>query len=299
MSGSTRKSGVQPSVLNQFFDKPPSSQRRPRGNQERGAPISGFGASKRASLTDQRALKTPSEDGGLGGAFGRADYKNDINLPRTEAQKVLQRAVDDRAEDEIYVVVPEKYTIAGVVPPTNKKLKIPKVENEYLMSPQQRRELAQFELKKQEAVKLQRKAKGDKDRMIDLMRTQYPNGVIGMDQVEPKYGERISNVYADKVDASKRSYARAVAAQEERKKNIVANSDSLQRRGYSFIHQTGDAPIQKSIAGRRGKGVQPSNDTHSRLFAREEYKHNPVRAEALRQQDMRGRQYDILTGIRR
>lgn len=298
-----RKTGVRPSVLEQFYDAPPasSSQRRSRsktGRNQQGS--KGFGSADRGSLNDQRALKTVDPHGKLGGAFGRADFDGeDICLPRTEAQKILKRDVDDRKDDEIYVVVPEHYTIGGVVPPTNKKMKIPKLENEYLMTPQQRRELNLYDVKKNEAVKLQRKARADKQRMLDLMHTQYPDGVIGLGSVEPKYGERIPNPYGHKVKAAATAHERAVAAQEARKQNIVAKSDSLQRRGYTFLQQTGDAPIQQTIAGRRGAGVQPSNDTHSRLFERQEYTHNPARAAVLRQHETRGRSYDPITGVAR
>ena len=111
-----RKKGVRPSTLAQFFDTPQQSspQRSQRGGSSR--PTGLGGTSKRASLTDKRQLSTPEEYGSLGGAFDRADFKNDVYLPRTEAQNILHRAVDDRADDEIYVVVPEHYTIAGVVP---------------------------------------------------------------------------------------------------------------------------------------------------------------------------------------
>eukprot|EP00750_Incisomonas_marina_P014690 INCI17798.2.p1 GENE.INCI17798.2~~INCI17798.2.p1 ORF type:complete len:306 (+),score=53.30 INCI17798.2:323-1240(+) len=301
-----RKTGVRPSVLEQFYDAPPassSSQRRSRtqkigsrkqqGNQ-------GFGSAERGSLNDQRALKTVDPHGKLGGAFGRADFDGEeVCLPRTEAQKILKREVDDRKDDEIYVVVPEHYTIGGVVPPTNEKMKVPKLENEYLMTPQQRRELNLYHVKKNEAAKLQRKARADKHRMLDLMRMQYPDGVIGLGSVEPKYGERIPNPYGQKVQAAASAHERAVAAQEARKQNIVAKSDSLQRRGYTFLQQTGDAPIQQTIAGRKGAGVQPSNNTHSRLFERQEYTHNPARAAVLRQHETRGRSYDPITGVAR
>ena len=301
-----RGKGVRPSSLAQFFDAPPQQESRAqqrrayarstRGSGGAGAPNT-FGASNRVGLNEQRMLKQVTEDDGLGGTFGRADYKNDICLPRTEAQKILHRDSYDLAEDEIYVVVPEKFTIAGVTSPTNKKMKVPKVKNEYLMTPKERREFAEFELKQKEAVKLQQTAKSDKVRMVQLMKTQYKDGVIGMEKVEPKYGDPHPNVYKDKYHAATKKFERAVKAQESRKKHIVANSDSLQRRGYQFIHQTGDAPIQGAIAAKKAGGLPQPRDTHSRLFARETYKHNPVRAAALQQQETRGRSYDLISGI--
>ena len=295
-------------MLDQFFDAPASSSQQQRGTrrgnqQQRGASAGGgyFGSAKRTDLNDQTMLNTPSEHGKLGGAFGRANVADDhINLPRTEAQKILHRDNYSRNDDEIFVVVPEHYTIAGVVPPTNKVLKVPKVSNPYLMTPKQRREFSQFERKKLEADKLARKARMDKQRMLDLMKTQFPGGVIGMEQVEPKYGERIANPYKAERDAAASSYQRAVAAQAARKQHIVKNSDSLQRRGYNFVQQTGKAPIQGAIAARKGAGAgRPQHDTHNRLFARDEYKHNPDRAARLLQHDTRGRNFDLITGVRR
>ena len=299
-----RKLGVQPNVLQQFYDTPAAASQRPArgsGNQQQQTAPGYFGSSKRTDLTDaQVVLATPEENGKLGGAFGRADFKNDINLPRTEAQRILQRDSYDRKPDEIFVVVPEHYTIAGVVPPTNKVLKVPQIDNPFLMTPQQRREFSEFELKQREAVKIDRTARSDRTRMLGIMKTSYPNGVIGMESVEPKYGERTANPYADKVQQAAASHERAVQAQEARKGNIVTNSDGLQRRGYTFLQQTGDAPPQGAIAARKAPGAaQPQLDTHARLFERNEWTHNPARAEVLRQHDTRGKNYDLITGVAR
>jgi hypothetical protein len=265
----------------------------------RSGPTGLGGTSNRSDIVkDKVVLSVPTEEGRMGGPFGRADFRAEtVNLPKTEAQRILHHDEDDRlAPDEIYVIVPERWTIGGVLSPTNAKMKVPKIDNEYLMPPKLQKEYTTYLLKKAEAEKLKRCAIADKARMLGIMKMAYPTGVIGIENVSTEFGTPAPNVYAARTDSAAQQFERARAAREARMQQIVANSDTLQRRGFSFIQQTGDAPPQRTLAARKAQGLPQDNDTHSRLFARDEWKHNPARAAQLRQQDVRGRGYDLITG---
>jgi len=241
------------------------------------------------------AQKLPHEN--LGGSFARSHYNGDIYLPKSEDQKLVEKVKAEAATGEIFVVKPEHFTIGGVVPPTTVKIKQPEVANEYLMPPKLRRQVQRFQIRKEHVARVSQRARNDKKRMIDIMRNQYRDGVIGFDKMHAASGVHAGRIYADRVEKQTKLVAKKDKEVQQRTQVIAQRTTGKLKHGFDFMVDALKAPTAARIVCAKGGGsAKPQLNTHDRLFSRKQYTWNKARADRLGGIDNRGKAYNIVTG---
>lgn len=232
-----------------------------------------------------------------------------LMVPQSEAERCYESAPEvGDSERETLAIEEERFAVSGVVKPTPVVLKKPEVNNEFLMLPRQRKELQDYEIEQQKARSLCRRARADRKRMLDLMQSHHPTGVLGMQEVAangekdgaPGTTDRGTDVYLQikrreeaKKDRLDQSMARVQAT-------TVQWTDGMARRGYHFLSfEPEHATVEDKVAGMRGISHRPAlsvKESRERLFKGDEPHVNVNRLEYLQSKDRGGKAYNILNG---
>lgn len=174
-----------------------------------------------------------------------------------------------------------------------------------LITPQERRNIHEFEKKTLMAKQLFRKAQADRARAMDALRHRYPNGVLGIDSPN----NMDSSIYGDRARQLDRVRAKTAEAHKRRSDAISFHSDSRVRRGFDIISlkesqsagqlQTVDEiELRNDVApmfqSKRRVETAPgkNHNTHQRLFARDF-----IRPKGVRRNQANMRKFDIVTGV--
>ncbi|GBG32410.1 Hypothetical Protein FCC1311_086352 [Hondaea fermentalgiana] len=171
-----------------------------------------------------------------------------------------------------------------------------------LITPQERRLVHEFEKKTKMAEQLFRKAQSDRARALEVLRTRYPNGVLGVDS--PNNLE--SSIYGHRAEQLERVRAQTAEVRKRRADKIAYLSDSRVSRGFDLLTlETVPGDGGEDNGSEQARGVLPmfqsrhrvesapgrNHNTHQRLFAREF-----IRPRGVRRNKALMRDFDIVTG---
>mmetsp|Transcript_4679 Transcript_4679/g.6428 ORF Transcript_4679/g.6428 Transcript_4679/m.6428 type:complete len:376 (+) Transcript_4679:129-1256(+) len=251
------------------------------------------------------------EGHGMDGIFGHNPRGRTI--PRTLEQEVVnhagkgvstQQIVQDPNEKAGVVVAdsPRFLGTKGVHVPAARALEVPEIvgragpqADQVLLTPAERRELLEYEKMRRKGLKLVKKAEGDERRMVQLMRARHPQGVLAVDSASNPNSE----VYKEKYLKERSMEDRRQRHCENRRQNLKTLAKASERIGYDpFSHneQWEDTRNQthKFLQTKQGRPVPL--DTHDRVFGQVAPTLNPARTQNIRNQDLGGKAYNIVSG---
>lgn len=175
-----------------------------------------------------------------------------------------------------------------------------------LLTPQERRELNNFEAKMHRGVRILKKAEHQKLRLEHLIKARYPHGALNVDSqvnpdtalfTEPRAKQEARDT-RDSIHAERRR---------ERQDHIIGKPEH--RFGFDplkYVSESSDvsatstssATSSQNMMQRKGRGkCRPSGndcDTHARIFRSEEASPRPMRTRALVNHLHGGKVYDIV-----
>jgi len=268
-----------------------------------------------ATITRPNGMAGPRvielEGHGVDGIFGHNPVGRPI--PRTDEQKIVQftgqashvaDVVRDPSRPEGAILVEDAHFrgTKGITMPVAKAVVVPEVvkragpqADQALLTPAERRELMEFEKQRRVGERLQKKAEADKRRLVQLMLARHPQGVLHVDSLSNPnsevYGERCQEQIAQQM---KEEYRKEMRRQELKK-----ISEANERIGYNpFQHnEDWEDPQNKMHQFLQTKAGRTSQfDTHDRIFGQTTPSLNPKRTENIRNQDLGGKQYNLVTG---
>lgn len=158
-----------------------------------------------------------------------------------------------------------------------------------LCTPSQRLEALELEVAAHRALAVERRTFGQSRRLVALMRARHPDGVLGSDSMANPHlrGDGGAAGRKAEIEAQDRRHA------DKRRDNIARHTASV---GY--------APFQRDptfVTAQKQSYIQarachpPYADTHLRIFQKREVVFNPDRTQRLRDYDLNGKHYNIVT----
>ena len=158
------------------------------------------------------------------------------------------------------------------------------------MAPAERRAALEFEVKRQRAAKTIRSAEMQSRRLTQYMRSHHPHGVLGVDST----ANASSAVYGASAVSMKDFSDHRASHAERRRENQSKILVATKRLGYDpFVH---DPTPRADIYFMQQRASHPSYvDTNARIFQKREHFANPQRRQQLRDQDIAGKDYDVIT----
>jgi len=161
-----------------------------------------------------------------------------------------------------------------------------------LLTPADRRSILRYEVERQTANRLRRKASNERSRLETIMLRRYPEGLNGVDGPNTS----ATSVYASKAQARAERQRRAQTAAVARRDHLTRWKCSNARRGYSVIEHSSKPPEVDDVGFTRKAGRPPKMNTFSRLFDKPHRPHHEHRASMLKAQDRRGNPANIVGG---
>ena len=240
--------------------------------------LHGFAARAVASRRSRRRLKSAS---GL-----RVVTGDSANRPGSSSSAL---------RGTVRTLAPNQFRTGHVRQPIVTEEKVQAVR-EGVMLPSQRRQQIEQEVRVQRAARLARKARNDRRRMIDLMRSRHPAGVVGMDSPVAKN----TLAYAD-LGKSHRDLSRTKSLKLQQRAEFLATRRSPRKmRNYDFLVHNPAAPGPEEKTGKifTGKGrAGVVEDSYKKMFeAPPKAPDNVKRRVHIRNNVSQGRRYDIVTG---
>merc|ERR1711871_1444619 len=219
--------------------------------------------------------------------FGAADAPKSTMLnPELEENALV---IDDPFFRNMHLEVPP---MQATVTPASMHAVIVTSETGGLMAPKERRAALDFEVKNQKARRLQKTAEAQERRRIEMMRNRYPDGVLNVDST----ANLDSVTYGAQAAAKTVKEQRRARHHEGRKQLQTTVSVAERRLGHNPFHHNEtllDARETKFLQSKSGR--RDTHDTHDRLFGERVLAENPVRAQKLRNEDLGGKHYNIVT----
>ncbi|EQC36826.1 hypothetical protein SDRG_05658 [Saprolegnia diclina VS20] len=167
---------------------------------------------------------------------------------------------------------------------------------EGIMTPAQRRERQQFTTASEKAAALQKRAGMKERRLVQLMRHQYPGGVMGLDG--PSNPD--TQIYGASASLLDRQQQHEQRQRNARETNLRCKTTSIPKLGYSYLTQDDSvkpAHVTK-VCQERIKFPGSQLDTYGRLFNETPPVWYPERAQHLRNEGQAGRPYNVINGGR-
>ena len=171
------------------------------------------------------------------------------------------------------------------------------------MTPQQRKECSTFLIKQEEAYKVMREAISKREKTkIRLNTIDYKRGIpmvaSSADISSEIYGNTATKAIQQQINENK--------AQEYRRKLLAFKTSSISAQGNILVPDTVDAKVRILPLIQSKSRVNNYNeqygDTHYRIFVERRFNRglerkppNPERAQLLRDHELLGRQYNIIT----
>ena len=241
----------------------------------------------------------PSPEGGAL-CFGPA-ATGEGKIPLTETQESCERlpgsgdaAVMEVSRFDTNHVVPAEVVVVET------PLCVPKVVaaagaddlGGALVAPQERVEALQFEVKQQRAARVLRRAEMQARRLTQYMRAHHPNGVLGIDST----ANRKSAVYGAHAGEMQDLATYRANHAGKRRDNLSKILVGEQRHGYDpFAHDPTYRPNIHFMQQKAYTSHPPYADTNVRIFQKRDSVVNAPRRQHLRDMDIFGKTYDIVT----
>jgi len=163
----------------------------------------------------------------------------------------------------------------------------------FLLTPGERREIQATEQQEQSAKEVAKRAELQRRHLAQTLRDRYPHGALRVDGTD----NGASEVYGARAAAKQQAVANAMAHAEGRRGRLRDLTMQEPRFGYKpFDHN------EEFLGRRETKFMQekklppaPPPDTHDRLFGAKEVPRDPARAQNLREKDLYGKTYNLVT----
>jgi hypothetical protein len=166
----------------------------------------------------------------------------------------------------------------------------------FLLTPEERRHILKCEIEDKAGRELMKKAELQRRRLVQVLRDRYPQGALRVDGVN----NLDSKVYGDRALARKQENERLRAhasARQERLRNLTMQEP---RFGHDPFKHNEELLPPHETKFLQSKKTQPNSraDSHDRLFGSATFEPNMARAQALRNQDLLGKNVNILTNTK-
>jgi len=245
--------------------------------------------------------------------FSSSDIPKDSRIPLTQVQRDLGMNLDlsgkipfveeaYKAGKEVVLVAPQGFKNNIATPavftiidkPASLRAAGPQCDQK-LLTPTQRREIQEFEIKKRAADEIIGRAMDTREKVKDqLSGGGFRRGIKGVDSSQNEnseiYGERARK---EREDKEHREYVH-----QERNINLAMKTSSMLTNGNILVPESVGSHI-RSEKWSQTKGGQfhalTFDETKERLFMRKEMQVDPVRMQALRDMDLGGKQYNLVT----
>ncbi|GMH65566.1 hypothetical protein TrRE_jg9136, partial [Triparma retinervis] len=239
-----------------------------------------------------------------GSVFGISTSGDKVRrIPETHEQlDTVNRARPDLGYDEVVLEEPS-FSNFHLNIPTTKPARTPiglikggPNADRCLLTPDERREIMEFEHKRIAAHKLIGKADGARNRLKSLMMTRHTNGVQGVDSVQ----NLDSRVYGELGRTIKTKVDNKALHQTRRMENLRRINTASERMGYNpFHHNTEVLPASETkVFQSKNRASRVELDTHSRLFIDKGIPINGQRTQKLRDETLAGKDWNITTGTK-
>lgn len=163
-----------------------------------------------------------------------------------------------------------------------------------LLTPAERREVMEFEKYSLQAKRTRHKAELDEKRRRQIMVCRHPEGCVGVDGpvADGTY------VYKAKFSTMKLKEDKMVLHAAKRVDFLAGKQSSVDKLQREFLGH--DSSIKDGQATKfcqsKNRFNRPNLDSHQRLFADSPNQINPARTQHLRNEDLAGKNYNIVTG---
>jgi len=163
-----------------------------------------------------------------------------------------------------------------------------------LLRPEERREIMEFEEANRRAVKVIKSANTAEDRLCNLMRQSYRTGCLGVDWG----GNKESKVYGEKARVREDRLRERQRKAADRREFLGTIGSGTKRLGYNVFHHNESVlgPLDTNFIQTKNRSARVDPDTHSRLFSDRGIVVNPGRTMKLRNEQMRGKTWNITNG---
>lgn len=163
----------------------------------------------------------------------------------------------------------------------------------YLLTPAERRQLLKIETEDQAARELSKKAELQQRRLVQVLRDRHPQGALRVDGVE----NLESTVYGDRAQARLEEHQRSDAHSRARLQRLSDLTMQEPRFGHDPFKHNENLLDKKETKFLQSKKCHPGKveDTHDTLFGVIPHKQNPERQQQLRNQDLLGKDYNLIT----
>jgi len=304
---------VDPARLNRFMDQTGSqfSIVRPQSTYD---PMTSWDGMAEDSETFSRLKNGPRvialEGHSLGGVLGSVAGKR-AQIPRTDAQDDADGEADSRGggvygrpednvndprrEEDSTVLFNQRFTLGVVEAPKAIAVKAPDCMAKVgLLTPAERREIMEFEKFNLQAKRTRHKADLDNKRRVQIMKCRHPEGCVGVDG--PGAGD--TEVYKDKAYMLQVKEGMKMQHSGGRRTILAGKQSSVQGLGRRLLghdHNIKNAAETKFCQSKGGAARQVL-DTHQRIFVDDPRNSNPARTQHLRNEDLAGKNFNIVTG---
>jgi len=152
----------------------------------------------------------------------------------------------------------------------------------------------EYERDNARALKVIKSAGGAEHRLHNLMTTSFRNGALG---VEEASNEK-SRIYGETARRTRQRIERKREHTQARRGILSDKASSSKRLGYNVFHHNDSVldPSDTQFFQTKNRAARKDPDTHSRLFSDRNIEVNPARGMKLRNEDLRGKSWNITNG---
>lgn len=166
----------------------------------------------------------------------------------------------------------------------------------FLLTPEERRHILKCETEDKAGRELMKKAGASRSRLVQVLRDRYPQGALRVDGVD----NITSKVYGDRALARKNNQDRASAHAMARQDRLRRLTMQEPRFGHDPFKHNEELLPPRETKFLQSKKVrpQPGGGSHDRLFGSDKFQPNKARIQELRNQDLLGKDVNILTNTK-
>mmetsp|Transcript_40570 Transcript_40570/g.126921 ORF Transcript_40570/g.126921 Transcript_40570/m.126921 type:complete len:386 (-) Transcript_40570:174-1331(-) len=259
-------------------------------------PVGGvFGNPARVAAPRAETLEQTS----LSEALARSAAAEENIAPAGPCLSVTMRdaaPAEEGVGKRVVVMNDERFMNMGMRPPTLREVAIPAVvyragehTDAILLHPHERRQIMELERDTTKARLLQRHGRNQRMRADYLLQKAHPSGVVAVDSAaNPK-----TVTYRATAQRLKTKKDRKALHYSRRLENLSSILQPARRHGYNpYVHTA--APVQEKLFQTKG-GPHPQEDNGARLFNRKGFTVDVPRQQYLRDHDLLGKNYNIVT----
>eukprot|EP00968_Pinguiococcus_pyrenoidosus_P020162 scaffold2314_cov267-Pinguiococcus_pyrenoidosus.AAC.8 len=250
-----------------------------------------FGSPVRKGPARAKTLEEMSLDFALEQSQGSSDA---IDSAAPCLSVSLSRKRKPKREQRVVVMEEERFSNMKMWPPKMQEVVAPDVlfrageQTDTLLHPKDRRKIMELERDASKAWQLKKATIKQNLRSDFLLKRQHPVGTVDLGASENPETE-IYREQGERLRRRQERRARSAALREAKLSKLLQPS---KRYGFDFLSH--DAPkVSEKLFQTKG-GVRPMLDHDARLFMREEFHWNEKRQQFLRDQDLLGKNYNIV-----